>query len=482
MLTTYAPSVQFRRSGGFFLSILFTLVSSCCCAVWTTRSNASPLLAQARQDRTLPEITTLFRDEIMQAEQKMHWHGERLSDDTLYALAVTGISWEIAWNKDHPFSLTWGEYSKAPRLNGQSSKNDMGYIEEVRRAYERRDYRRVVDTASAHFTLEQIGCDPTLKEAVGKSLMTMGQSEQAFPVFAAPCTPNLSPLENARANRRFREAALEAARQAGLKREVVAFSLSLLLEPGPDKPNVDVERIKALENMGVDIDRVVLGILQSPNRLRGLPAYTYAAADLLTYRTSPRLLPFLIRLADNDDVYIRSRAVTGLGIVAYHARPNDPDGWAPRLLDVPLRETSVSASLRKLIDREVKEALNSDRYRIRIAGIVALTLIGEDDSVPILQRLAKDRTYILTAPNGERDKSRHLFFPVWAAAAAGLNRFGMKVEVGGGDLRGKDLDRERRGGRDETNDRRNLRRDIVSQLALSPFDVPVPLAEETPRF
>jgi len=41
------------------------------------------------------------------------------------------------------------------------------------------------------------------------------------------------------------------------------------------------------------------------------------------------------------------------------------------------------------------------------------------------------------------------------------------------------MDREKRGGKDETNDRRNLRRDVVSQLMLSPFDVPVPLAEET---
>jgi HEAT repeat protein len=412
----------------------------------------------------------------------MHWRGERLSDDTLYALAVTGISWEIAWNHDHPFSLAWGEYSRAPRLNGQSGKNDAEFIEEVRRAYERHDYRRAVDTAASHFTLEQIGCESTLKETVGKSLMAMGQSEQAFPVFAAPFAPGLNPVENARANRRFREEALDAAQHAGLKREVVAFALSLLLEPGLDAPTVDAARMDALVGMGVDIDRVVLGILQSPNRLRGLPAYTYVAADLLTYRASPRMLPILARLAENDDVYLRSRAVTGLGILAYHARPDSPGDWQQRLLNVPLHETGVSASERKVIDRAVKEALNSDRFRLRVAGIVALTLMGESESVPILQRLTKDRAYILTAPNGERDKKRLLYFPVWTAAAAGLYRFGMRVDVGGGDLSGKELDREKRGGRDETNDRRNLRRDIVSQLALSPFDVPVPHVDETPRF
>ncbi|MCW3094820.1 MAG: hypothetical protein JWL77_438 [Chthonomonadaceae bacterium] len=445
------------------------------------RSGASPLQVPASEMKNR-DILTLFREEIGQAEQKMRWRGERLSDDTRYALAVTGISWEIAWNRDHPFSLAWGDYSRAPRLNGQSGKNDMEFIEEVRRAYERRDYRRVVDTASAHFTLEQIGCEMTLKETVGKSLMAMGQSEQAFPVFAAPFAPGLSVVENARANRRFREEALEAARHAGLKREVIAFSLSLLLEPGLDAPNVDTDRLKTLDTMGVDIDRIVLGVLQSPTRLRGLPAYTYVAADLLTYRASPRMLPVLARLAENDDIYLRSRAVTGLGILAYRMRPGEPADWQQRVIGVPLEETGVSASQRKLIDRAVKEAMNSDRYRLRIAGIVALTLIGDPDGIPMLQRLVRDRAYILTAPDGEHEKTRRLFFPVAAAAAAGLYRFGMKVEVNGGDLSGKDLEKEKRGGKDETTDRRNLRRDIVSQLALSPFDVPAPLAEETPRF
>ncbi len=479
MSTTSAPSVRFLPTRRSLLTLLICLAGMGGIEAWTPYGGASPLPGQ-EPDTKAREVTTLFRDEIALAEQKMHWRGERLSDDTLYALAVTGVSWEIAWNREHPFSLAWGDYSRMPRLNGQSAgKNDSQFIEEVRRDYERHDYRRAVDTASSHFTLEQIGCETTLKEAVGHSLMAMGQSEQAFPVFAAPFTPSLKGVETARANRRFREAALEAAQHAGLKREVVAFSLSLLLEPGMDAPGVDAERMKALARLGIDIDRILLGILQSPAKLRGLPAYTYAAADLLTYRASPRLLPFLTRLAGNDDVYLRSRAVTGLGILAYHIRPSDSGDWPRRLIDVPLRETSVSASERKLIDRAVKDALNSDRYRLRIAGIVALTLLGEEDSPLLLQRLTKDHTYILAAPNGERDKTRHLFFPVWAAAAAGLSRYGAKLEVGGGELSGKEMDREKRGGKDETNDRRNLRRDVVSQLMLSPFDVPVPLAEET---
>lgn len=482
MLTTSAPSARFRSSGRYLLRLLLCLTSVCGCMGLLKSGSASPLPGQA-SGSSPGEITSLFRDEIAQAAQKMHWRGERLSDDTVYALAMTGVSWEIAWNREHPFLLAWGEYARAPRLNGQSGRNDPEFIAEVRHAYERRDYRRAVDTAASHFTLEQIGCETTLKEAVGNSLMAMGQPEQAFPVFAAPFDPGLNAMEAARANRRFREEALEAARKAGFKREMVAFTLSLLLEPGPDAPAVDTDRLLALDRLGVDIDRVLLGILQSPVKLRGLPAYTYAAADLLTYRASPRLLPFLMRLAQNDDVYLRSRAVTGLGILAYHPRPNDPGDWSRRLLSVPLQESSVSASERKLIDRAVKDALSSDRYRVRIAGIVALTLLGDDESKPLLQRFTKDRTYILTAPNGERNRTRRLLFPVWAAAAAGLQRFGTTVEVGGGELSGKELDREKRGGKDETNDHRNLRRDIVSQLSLFPFDIPVPLAEEpTPRF
>lgn len=440
--------------------------------------SASPLSPQESVGKKR-EVSPLFRDEIAEAAQKMHWRGERLSDDTLYALAMTGVSWEIAWNHEHPFSLAWGVYSRAPQLNGQSEKNSPEFIAEVLRAYERHDYRRVVDTADAHFTLEQIGCETTLKEAVGKSLMAMGRWEQAFPVFASPFAPGLDTLETARSNRRFRESALDAASKAGLKREMVALTLSLLLEPGPNASGVDTERLKALDAMGVDTDRVLLGILQSPAKLRGLPVYTYIAADLLTYRASARLLPFLIRLAENDDVYLRSRAVTGLGILAYHPRATDAGDWSRRLIDVPLHENSVSSSERKLIDRAVKAALSSDRYRVRTAGIVALTLLGDDESHSLLQRLTKDPAYILSFQKGEHNRTGRLFFPVRAAAAAGLRRFGTSVEIGGGEMSGKELDRAKRGGKDETNDRRNLRRDIVSQLELSPFDVPAPLAEET---
>ncbi len=424
------------------------------------------------------EISSLFREEILQASQKMHWRGERLNEDTLYSLALTGMSWEIAWGREHPFSLAWGDYSRAPRLNGQAGKNDQEFIAEVKRTFDRRDYRRAVDTASSHFTLEQIGCETTLKEAVGKSLLALGQPEQAFPVFAAPFDPGLTFGSTAALNRRFREQALEAAARAGLKREMAVISISLLLEPGEDGAGVDASRVNSLEKMGVDIDRLILGILECPERLRGLPAYTYVAADLLAWRASPRLFPVLLRLSQSPDPYLRSRAVLGLGITAYQHRAADPTNWLQKVLTFPLLDRGVSSSQRKLLDKELKDALTNDHYRVRVAGIIALSLIGDEQESAAMERLMKDRTYVLLAPNGENDKIRHLFFPIRSAASAGLSRFGTEVAPGGGRLSGRELEKEKRGGKDATHDSRGLRKEVVSQLQLSPLDVPVPLAPE----
>src|SRR6185295_3684971 len=115
-------------------------------------------------------------------------------------------------------------------------------------------------------------------------------------------------------------------------RTAIAYALSLLLEPGTDPPTLHQEALRFLVQQGVEIERVMLGILQAPDRLRGLPRYVYAAADILAVRAVPRLLPFLMHLAQSDDVYLRSRAVMGLGVLAYRARAADPPDWARDLL------------------------------------------------------------------------------------------------------------------------------------------------------
>ena len=422
--------------------------------------------------RPSQEIDRLFGEDMRQANANLKWRGERLTEDSVYAVALSGLSWELAWGKEHLFSLGWGDCRKVPTLNKRKG-NYAALIGEIQQLYDRHDYRRAVEIATANFSLDEIGCDVNLKESVGYSLLETGRPEQAFPIFSAPFEPVRTLPSIPDANRRFREAAFTAAERAGLKREAIAFAVSLLLEPGADPPAVPSRQIQYLEKQGVDIDRLLLGVLQSPERLRGLPAYYYAAADLIAYRASPRLLPFMLHLANSDDAYLRSRALLGLGIVGYQARPGDPPGWSAQIVSVPLREYGVSSGERKLIDREIREGIASDKYRIRMAAALALGLIGEEDSQMQLQKLARDHAYLLSSldPVGpDRGKGKRIAFPVRTAASVSLARYGVRTDPGNGDLSGKDLDKARHGNQDVTGDHRNLRHDVVSQIFLTPLD------------
>jgi len=425
-------------------------------------------LARSASANARREIMALFGEEMQQAALKLKWRGERLTEDTVYAVALTGLSWETAWGKERPFSLAWGDWRKLAGKRG--GRNAAGVIEEARHRYEAHDCDGAVVVASSDFSPEEIGCDPVLKEAVGQSLLALGRPEQAFPVFASPFDPSRGTGDVRETDRRFREAAFEAARRANLTKEAVAFGLSLLLDPGQESAGVNQKALAYLESLGVEIDRVLLGILQAPERLRGIAAYVYPAADLLAYRASPRLLPFLLHLANSDDVHLRGRAVLGLGIMAYQARPGEPSDWAGRVVWSPLREYGLSVGERKLIAKEIREAADSDRYRLRVAAAQAAALVADDESLPLLQKLAKDRAYTLSPAERDKRAPRRLVFPVREAAAAGLARYGIQVDPGGGEFAGKALDRARRGGDDQTNDRRNLRRDAACQIAITPLD------------
>ncbi len=443
----------------------------------------APTCRAAGRD-TRAAVAVMFRDEIEKAPTKLKWRGERLSDNTLYALALTGASWEPAWGKDPMFSLAWGDLRKEPAIDRQDRGNYIETVRDVQRLYDQKQYRQAVQTALSNFTLDQIGCDVLLKEPIGMSFMALGQPEQAFPIFAAPFEPR-SQTDVAQLNRRFREAALNAAQHAGLSREAIAFALSLLLDPGADMQRLNFGALAMLDSQGVDIDRVLFGILEAPERLRGLPAYAYAAADLLAYRVSPRLVPVLLHLAEVDDCYLRGRALFALGIVGYHERSEEPKDWAAQISVVPLREYGLSAGQRKMIEKAVREGANSDKYRIRAAAALAIGLIGLDDAAPLLQKLARDREYLLSTPQGAPENSRikRIEYPVRMAAALALARYGVKVDVVGGDLDGKALDHARRGGQDATNDQRCLRRESASKIEVSPFDafLPWPTSDPTGR-
>jgi HEAT repeat protein len=469
---------------------LLVLLSSC--LLIAIVAIALPVRANAyanRANRVDRNIDVLFGDEIRQATTKVKWHGEPLTPDTIYALALTGASWEVAWGKDHLFSLA---RTDSHRGNGRKGRTrDQRQAERtVADNYRQRDYRGVVRAASANFSLDEISSNPDLKEAVGTSFMELGQPERAFAIFAAPYQPRAEGKRDSResaenvsdSNRLFREGAFDAARRAGLQKEAIAFALSLLLEPGTESPGVHVAALRYLDQSGVDMERVLVGVLEAPEHLRGLTAYTYAAADLLVLHATPHLLPIFVQMSESDDAYLRARALLGLGEIAYQARPGDHNGWGDRIVPAALHEYGISNGQRKLILQKARDAANDGHYRLRAAAALALGLMGIDDALPILHKLAKDRAYTISPPMNERtDRPRRLRFPVREAASAALARYGVDVDPGGGELEGRALDAARRGGQDVTNDRSRLRHDVVSALLISPTDILPPLDEEEPR-
>ena len=424
----------------------------------------------ADSKKSARDVANLFSEEIQQVTVKLKWRGERLTDDTLYAAALTGLSWEACWGKDHLFSLAWGDLKKLTK--GKRKDNTESVIENVQHLAEARQYQKAIDLATSNFTLEEISTDSDLKQSIGKCFLAMGQPERAYPIFAAPFDPGRTPDNLNETNRKVRESAFEAAQKAGLPRSAIAFALSLLLEPGTEAPTVDMNALHYLETQGVDLDRVLLGILQAPERLRGLPRYYYASSDLLVTRATPRLLPFLMHLAQSDDDYLRGRALLGLGVAGYRSRKEEPRGWTDTVLPgAVLREYGISVGERKLIDREIKEAANDGSFRLRTSAALAAGLLGDDESLALLQKLARDRAYVLSpAPPRVKNPRRTILFPVRMAASAGLARYGVMLDAGGGEMDGKALDKAKRGGQDVTGDKHGLKREVASQLWITPMD------------
>ncbi len=468
-----------HRSSLFNGIRLGCVVFSCTFAPFLLSSNAradqqtrQPTQQNVDSRRAARNLDRLFSDEMKNATMKLKWRGERLTEDTIYAVALTGDSWEPAWDKEQMFSLAWGDSRKILAYKKHGIREKQSLIESIRALYAARQYRRAVDAATAEFSLDEIGCDVNLKEYVGASLMALGQPEQAFPVYSAPFEQPAAQPKTAEYNRTFRVAALDAAIRAGLTKEAVCFSLSLLLEPDVANSRPDDRQIEYLQQQGVDIDRVLLGILQAPERLRGLPSYYYTASDLVAYRASPRVLPMLLQLADSSDVYLRSRALLGLGLAAYQPRADDPKQWSEQVIFSTPQEFGISSGERKLVDKELLEGASSDRYRLRSSAALAMGLIGDSDYTTVLQKLSKDRAYVLLDEGGEKSKSRRIYYPVRMAASAALDRFGIASDPGGGGvLSGRELDRAKHGGVDETNDHRNLRKEVSSTITISPVDV-----------
>lgn len=423
--------------------------------------------AQRRQD-----ISSLFRDEMQQATTRLKWRGDRLSDDTIYAVALSGTSWSLSWGKETLFSLAWGDCKKVPTLARRNGQQYLNLVRDVQRNYEAKRYRDAIRVAIDNFSLEQIGCDVFLKEPVGRSFMALGQPEQAFPIFAAPFESPGANADVVDLNRRFREYAWEAADKANLRREAIAFALSLYLAPDLENQTPHTEALNYLQANNVDLDRVLMGVLQAPDKLHGLPAYAYAAVDLLTARVNLKLLPFFLLLAESEDSYLRSRSIFALGTLAYQNGEAQDNAWAERVLGRRPREYGISSTDRKRVEKLVREGLEHDRHRVRAAAVLAYALMAPPQAQQQLQKMLKDRAYILMVPKDApvNTKIRRIEFPVREAAALALERFGINTETISGDYEGKAFDKAKRGGQDQTNDRRDLRQKYASPIHVTPAD------------
>lgn len=54
-------------------------------------------IASQAYARDVPEATSLFRDEVIEAPKKLGWKADEFTDETCFALAASGLSWQPVW-------------------------------------------------------------------------------------------------------------------------------------------------------------------------------------------------------------------------------------------------------------------------------------------------------------------------------------------------------------------------------------------------
>jgi hypothetical protein len=312
---------------------------------------ASMLLVQALASHAAPrDAVALFRDEIVEATAQLKWRGPKLTDETLLAVAASGIGWR-------------------PAAGGAALL---------------RDDRKGLRYSSAEVRLR--GFSAAVREREDKA---------AF-----------------------------------------AFALSLVLDPAP--AHADWSSAVAFVSQYDDgFDKVLVGILQAPERLPLLPAYEYAVADVLVFRGSVRLLPLLLTLADSKDDYLRSRAIAALGVAACRRDYASP----PRSLLFAPRAQTLSVGQRRMVAQALERAASDRSVRVRAAAAMALGLAGGEDEMPTLERLLQDPACLRSG-----GKSRAtLVFPVRSQAADALADLGREQAPVGGVFEGAELKRALRG-------------------------------------
>ncbi len=212
-----------------------------------------------------------------------------------------------------------------------------------------------------------------------------------------------------------------AATQSDNQKLAVPYALSLALDPD-DLGRPLWSSIHAyLGRFDDDYDDVLVGIEEAPRDLPILSLYQYAAADLLVWRASPRLIPFLLTMASSGDAYLRSRAIAALGVAAY-----DPStSSAQEVLGIlKLKAGSISANQRRMVTYTLRRAVTDDNYRVRAAAAFALGLAGGQEDIALLKMLGKDRAYTVHPVDADSGTQWDYDFPVRREAYSALSRLG----------------------------------------------------------
>ncbi len=412
-------------------------------------------------------VTTLFGADLRNAAKELHYGG-LLSDESVYAYTVTGASWENAWGKNQLFWMGW-----LPRWKfSLRGKKQLQARADVKNYLVQHDYSQAFQLLSG-FTQQQIAADPVLKEAAARQLLQQGEASRALSVLASAYHTMHKPDE-AR-DYRLRRLAFRAARLSGDEKQAIAFGLSLVLQPDPATHVPYSNALAYLVNRGVNLRRVALGILEAPNGLRNMSAYTYAAADVLVYRLTPSLLPLLFEMLKSGDTYLRSRALLYLGAMDY--RPGSQNrSWTKNILPVSLRDYGLSADQHALIMQTARRLLHDSNFRLRAAACLTLSFMGGEENHRLLETMANDPAYVLQKVKGHNEST--VVFPVRDAADAALTRWGENLQSGDGTYTRSQLSQLLRRGRNVTNDRSGIRGDLASVLAISPTDVALPVTDQ----
>ncbi len=412
-------------------------------------------------------VNSLFAADFAQAPKLLHY-GRPLSDDSLYALTVTGASWEQCWGPQTLFYMGWLNGGQN-RLTGKDVNQRLKAVE---RALTDRDYQSIPSLSSG-FTTLQISANPTLKLADGLALLRTGDPSGAFNILATPY--HTIGRQDPALDYRFRSLAYQAAVKSGHIRSAISFGLSLVLQPKPVTlpavPRLPQDVVSFLRDQGIDLERVALGILETPTGLRHMDYYTYAAADLICLKPTPDLLPVLFSMLHTGDTYLRARGIVALGSVDYHPTTRG-DNWTRNILPDRQVNYGLSADQQNAIESTARQFLRDSNWRLRAAGCLALAFIGGDENHRLLDTMVNDKAYVLGPP--DRSGMRWLTFPVRVAADTALTRWQEQVTPGGGMVDRNSLARETRGCTNVTGDTSGLRGTFASVIAVSPADTVLP--------